>query len=393
MPTQTFIADSAADALAQIRAELGPDAVVLNVRQVAGPGIARLWQKPRIEVVAHVPDAAPAPAPVAPVAEGVAELRRELVELRTRMELDRRRAATATAAAAAPVTPPPAPTPAAPPAFREPEPETGVPARFPPARPAAKPRSDGGWKVGEILERSGLNPLFAQRIEDELIARHGHIPPASLGEELQAVQAVLARLWRPAPVPADDPARPHVLLGAPGVGKTTLLCKWLAQTVLLEGRRAHVWRLDSNVANTAEALSVYGEILGLPVARFWRGAGEADGADRSFVDLPGLNLRDESAVKAVQALLGELPGAQLHLVVNAAYEVPLLLAQLRALAVFGPADVCVTHLDEESRWGKLWNLTLGTNLPLRFLSAGQNIPGDFVSASAEKIFSRQFSGF
>jgi flagellar biosynthesis GTPase FlhF len=90
--------------------------------------------------------------------------------------------------------------------------------------------------------------------------------------------------------------------------------------------------------------------------------------------------------------LANVTGAQLHLVVNAAYEIPLLLGQIRGLSQFGEADLCVTHLDEEPRWGKLWNLALGTNLPLRFLSAGQNIPGDLFAASAEKIFSRQFSG-
>jgi flagellar biosynthesis GTPase FlhF len=54
------------------------------------------------------------------------------------------------------------------------------------------------------------------------------------------------------------------------------------------------------------------------------------------------------------------------------------------------ADVIVTHLDEESRWGKVWNLALGTNCPVRFLSSGQNIPGDFILSSPEKIFLRQF---
>ena len=45
-------------AVAQIRARLGPDAVVLNVRPLPANGLARLWQKPMIEVLAHVPDAA-----------------------------------------------------------------------------------------------------------------------------------------------------------------------------------------------------------------------------------------------------------------------------------------------------------------------------------------------
>jgi flagellar biosynthesis protein FlhF len=389
VPPQTFIADSAADALTQIRAQLGPDAVVLNVRQVAGPGIARLWQKPRIEVVAHVPEApappVPAPTPppaLAPERPGLDELRRELAEIRDRMDLERRLAA----AQVARETPRPSPVPIAPQS-------APAPARIREARPAvARAPTAAGWRVGGLLEQAGLNRVHVQRIEDELEEQFGPTAPPELPEELALAQQVLGGFWRPAPPLAEGHQRPHVFLGSPGSGKTTLLCKWLAQSVLLEGRTAHVWRLDGSTANTAEALSVYGEILGVPVVRFWRGAEESEGADLTFIDLPGFNPRDEHAVTAVRGLLANVTGAQLHLVVNAAYEIPLLLGQIRGLSQFGEADLCVTHLDEEPRWGKLWNLALGTNLPLRFLSAGQNIPGDLFAASAEKIFSRQFSG-
>ncbi len=393
MPPQTFIADSAADALTQIRAQLGPDAVVLNVRQVAGPGIARLWQKPKIEVVAHVPEAPTPPAPVAttavpaakPAREGLDELRRELAEIRDRMDLERRLAAahaTRESPRATPLSAPPAPSAPAP-----------APARIRDPQPTgSRVPSGSGWRVGELLERAGLNRVHVQRIEDELAEQFGPQAPPTLPEEIALAQQVLGRFWRPAKPIADGPRHPHVFLGTPGSGKTTLLCKWLAQSVLLEGRTAHVWRLDGSTANTAEALSVYGEILGVPVARFWRGDEESEGADLTFIDLPGFNPRDEHAVAAVRALLAQVAGAQLHFVVNAAYEIPLLLGQIRGLSQFGEADLCVTHLDEETRWGKLWNLALGTNLPLRLLSAGQNIPGDLFAASAEKIFSRQFSG-
>ncbi len=394
MSPQTFIAESAADALAQIRAQLGPDAVVLNVRQVAGPGISRLWQKPRIEVIAHVPAPDRSPAgPVAPTVppanpEGLAELRRELAEIRDRIELERRLGAVQAGREAqsvsrnAPRTEPAAIAPAA-----------SAPPRPAPATPSPASRVPGCWRVGELLERAGLMRLHVERVEDELVARHGPTAPSGIAGEIALAQDVLAGLWRPAPALVGDPRRPHVLLGAPGTGKTTLLCKWLAQSVLLEGRSAHVWRLDGSTANTAEALSVYGEILAVPVARCWRGAEEAEGADIAFIDLPGFNPRNESAVAFVRDLLQQLPSPQIHLVVNAAYEVPLLLQQIRSLSLLGGDDICVTHLDEETRWGKLWNLTLGTNLPLGFLSAGQNVPGELHAASAEKIFSRQFSGF
>src|SRR5215831_11184856 len=51
-----FIADSAADAVAQIRAKLGPDAVVVNVRQLPADGLAKLWKSCRIEVLAYKPE-------------------------------------------------------------------------------------------------------------------------------------------------------------------------------------------------------------------------------------------------------------------------------------------------------------------------------------------------
>jgi flagellar biosynthesis GTPase FlhF len=68
------------------------------------------------------------------------------------------------------------------------------------------------------------------------------------------------------------------------------------------------------------------------------------------------------------------------------------LAQFRAYAVLPVEDLVITHLDEESGWGKIWNLILGTNCSIRHFSAGQNIPGDLCEASAKMIFARQFPG-
>jgi flagellar biosynthesis protein FlhF len=118
--------------------------------------------------------------------------------------------------------------------------------------------------------------------------------------------------------------------------------------------------------------------------------GELPDADVLFVDLPGVNHSDANAVAHLAQRIAALPKAQVHLVVNGAYETSLLLAQVRAFSRLAVTDVIVTHLDEELRWGKVWNLALGTSCPVRYLGSGQNIPGDFVAASAEQIFFRQF---
>jgi flagellar biosynthesis protein FlhF len=352
MEPLSFIATSAEEAVAQIRQRLGPEAIVLNVRRLPPNGLARFWQKPMIEVLAAKPGAAPAPEPE-PLVDALAEFRHQLAEIKEQVS----------------------------------------------NRPVAEsvltreeiepPLQTHGWRVGEALRKSGLQPLHTQTIIDKLRAAHGEIPPATVGEEICCAREILAESWRSAaPVAAKSL---HILVGAAGSGKTTYLCKWLTQAVLMEGRTARVWRLDGATANMAESLSVHCEILGAPHERSWSANG-ALAEDLGFIDLPGVDWRKPAALKELAQRLKTFGQAQVHLVLNGAYDTSILLAQYRAFSVLPLTDMVITHLDEETAWGKLWNLVLGTNCSIRHLSAGQNIPGDLSEASANLIFSRQFPG-
>jgi flagellar biosynthesis protein FlhF len=369
MKPVSFIASNAEEAVAQIRDQLGPSAVVLNVRPLPPNGLARFWQKPMIEVLAHVPDA-PAPnVPEEPAPGALEEFRNELNEIRRHV---------VSLPATVETTPPAALN------SRE------LPVDIFPDSTCVK---SGNWRSGSILQKGGLLPLHAQQLLDELAVQHGPNPPESLADELGLVRGRLAQYWR-----RCGPMTPnslHVLVGPSGSGKTTSLCKWLTQTVLIEGRRAQVWRLDSATANMAECLSIYCEILGVRCERVWNQNSGANAqksgitSDVGFIDLPGVDWRQQTAVKELAAQIKRLGPARVHLVLNGAYETSVLMAQIRAFAPLNIEDLIITHLDEENRWGKLWNLTLGTTFPIRHLSTGQNIPGDYGDASAEKILARQ----
>lgn len=359
MPPQTFIAPTAAQAVDKVRARLGPEAIVLNVRQVPATGIARLWQKPSIEITAEKPE------PAAEPADPLGDLRREIAALRDI------------------VASRPEPVNRAPVAALE------LPTEFLP-EPA---HESSGWRVGAVLQKLGLLPLPAQRVVERLQLLHGEEPPASFRDELAYARDVLRQLWNaPSLTPAQEAGALHVFIGPPGAGKTTALAKWLTQTVLLEGRPARVWRLDGQTANTAEFLSVQGEILGVPVERTGEPIAMAAAGEVGFVDLPGVDARDGAALGALRERLAGWPHAQVHLVLNAAYDTQLLLAQARAWTALPVTDVVVTHLDEEVRAGKLWNLVLGTKFALRRLAAGQNVPGDFRTATPEILLDATFCG-
>lgn len=382
-----FIAESAADAVAQVRDRLGPQAVVVNVRPL--PSTGQGWfrkKRQRFEVLAYRPTAsASPPPPPSPARSGA--LLDQVDSAQTLapagVSWDERSATTPTPEGAVPAV---ATEPGVEPAAGSTEGE--IPART--FARAAGSAPNGSWRVAGLLESSGFQPANAQRVADELRRHRGDLPPSSWVEELALAREALMRLWRrPAPL-ATGPGYPHVLIGGPGAGKTTGLCKWLTQTVLVEGRSARVWRLDGSTANTGEALSVYCEILGVPWERTWRGEESAEPFEVGFIDLPGVEWRDAGRVKELGAQVQGYGAPQIHLVLNGAYDISVLLAQVRAFSVLPIADVVITHLDEETRWGKLWNLVLGTNYSVRFLSAGQNIPGEFLPASPEAIFLRQF---
>ena len=232
MQVFSFIADSAAEALEQIHARLGPEAVVLNVRPAASRGMARLWPGwRRIEVLAGVPDktSASQPGALAPLDGSRAGFPRGLSEYSV---------------------------------FND----------FTPGQQH--------WRAIQWLEAMGLQPQSADQLQTYLNASHGdhHLP--ELESEWTAVCGALMQFWQ-VPPPLDATGAPplHVFIGPAGSGKSTVLCKWLTLGVLTEEHSGHVWRLDGNTANTSEFLAIHCEMLGVPVERFWSQRGAEGGPD------------------------------------------------------------------------------------------------------------------
>lgn len=339
MKLVAFKAENANAALAQIQDELGPEAVVVSVRQMPEGRLARLWQRNRwIEVTAALPPSAH--------------------EARSERPAGARTASFSGAAASQP------------------------------NRPATeRPAFDGRierWRTISWLESKGLLPTFLNRLEEKAQILYGRTATLSPEKEWAAVTDLMTCHWRATKPVETGSGRPHVFIGPAGSGKTTVLCKWLASAVLLNDCKARVWRLDGESVNSSELLALHCESMGVPVERTWR----PDSVDEGlrFVDIPGVQADDGYGMSELRERLSALPQPHVHLVLNAAYETTVLFDQFNAFSVFEPDDIIFTHLDEERGRVKLWNFVFGTNCPISYLSTGQKIPGRLERAEPALLF-------
>ena len=331
MKLSTFTAENAHEAVRLVQQNLGPEAVIVNVRQLPAHGFSRLLQRRgHLEVTACVPDPA-APRHLVPASEDAYVPFGDLVD---------------------------------------------------DSRPP--PRLERRWRSIAWLESLGLLPEFADRLEIKLRSVNAGLPPPNPVAEWNLVRDALAAFWRLPHKHVANKGRPHVFIGPAGTGKTTVICKWLTTAVLRGEQSARVWRLDSETVNTSEFLTLHSELLGVPVERFWSGAETAE--DLLFVDLPGVETHDAAGMKMLREQLQSLPAPHVHLVLNAAYDTELLFEQFRAFAAFLPEDLIFTHLDEEHRRVKLWNFVFGTNCTFGWLAGGQKLPGEFKAAETAMLF-------
>ena len=374
----TVLANSAPEALAEVYRQLGPAAVVVNVRKIAAPGLGRIWKKPQVELQAALPVRPEQPKirPTVPASflKSVEKWNRKAAPLPEEKIRPRERSKGEKIKDLDPEVPERVPT-------RPSSPKPSVPAE--PAVQSAPTR------LSTMLENLGLLPIHAQRLADQVNRSKRRAGEEwTLKEEFAAVQELLIRQWQTAARRSQTRnAKTRILVGAPGVGKTTCLCKWLTQEVLLQNRPAHVWRLDTHTANTAEFLTIHCEILGVRVDRVEAPAeAEKAAADLEFVDLPGIAIDQSSAIESLATTLERFRGPEILLTINAAYDLQHSLAQFKAFSHLPLSGLMLTHLDEETRWSRFWNLFLGTQLPVLYLSAGQNIPGDFHAASPQSLF-------
>ncbi|MDF2939283.1 MAG: flagellar biosynthesis regulator FlhF [Paenibacillaceae bacterium] len=328
MRVKRYVVDSMPDALAQIRTDLGKDAVILNTKEIRSGGFLGLFSKKKIEVIAATDalgkaDSRPKTAPIqragatqsaAPVAvleqpraskaDRAADLLESIERLagkeQARLEpepmprpvvpLSLGAAAYGSKASLSPAAPAPipAPAPAAEPAasfkpvesrrkMEEALPEDPVLSELRAMKQMMKSLSQTGSAIPE--PHPVLAALEARLLEQEVLPELAKevvrtIEEALADEEegMTPVRVASLATEKLKEILGDHPRKPlqpetriaH-FVGPTGVGKTTTIAKLAAEQVLRHRRKVGFITSDTYRIAAVEQLKTYATILGIPL--------------------------------------------------------------------------------------------------------------------------------
>lgn len=195
-----------------------------------------------------------------------------------------------------------------------------------------------------------------------------------------------------------EPGRCHTvaLVGPTGVGKTTTIAKLAANYRLREKRKVGLITVDTYRIAAVEQLRTYADIIDLPMQvvstpkQMREAVHDMANLDLLLIDTAGRSPKDEVKIQELRSYLTEANADEVHLVLSAVTAPNTLIRTAEAFSAVGTTALVVTKLDEAMSLGNLLPLLKTCQLPLSYVTHGQNVPDDIAVASAPRLVREVF---
>ncbi|RLB36158.1 MAG: hypothetical protein DRH11_00410 [Deltaproteobacteria bacterium] len=181
------------------------------------------------------------------------------------------------------------------------------------------------------------------------------------------------------------------LVGTTGVGKTTTIAKLAAQLMLKARKKVGLVSIDNYRIGALEQIKTYANILGVPCfPAFCRtdlllALKRMEDRDVVLIDTAGQSQYDLSRIEELRQIIPDDLPITSHLLLSVATTELEMSKTVNNFSPLGFQSYIFTKLDESERHGSILNLLMNRNLPISYITTGQNVPEDIEEAKKDKI--------
>ncbi len=188
------------------------------------------------------------------------------------------------------------------------------------------------------------------------------------------------------------------LIGPTGVGKTTTVAKLAANFALKEKYRVALVTADTYRIAAVEQLKTYADLIGIPIDVVYTPQEMRSALYRHqdkqlvLIDTAGRSPSNQPQLAELEALLAVDDNIEKHLVLSATTKFTDCLEAVQRFQPSKPQKYLFTKLDEASNLGTLFNLMFHAPKTLSYITTGQNVPDDIELADPNRLTTMMLRG-
>jgi len=208
-------------------------------------------------------------------------------------------------------------------------------------------------------------------------------------QRLMIMESIMNKIKIPVPDSnSQEQCKTMTFIGAAGTGKTTTILKLASDIQERSDKDILLISIRGDFAGKLNKMSgsIEATVLTASTPQELREFIDEYGSNSHiFIDTPGVNHFDKDALSGLKEYLDEIPDLETHLVVSAATRYIDIINIVKKFNVFPVHRLLFTKADETDLYGTLFSVAEETQIPLSYVTDGQEIPDDIRPATAEMV--------
>jgi flagellar biosynthesis protein FlhF len=243
-----------------------------------------------------------------------------------------------------------------------------------------------------------INQEVAKEVALDIVHRiKSSLTPEQMSDETivrTALAQAIEKLMPPAePIILEKTGKSKIiaLVGPTGVGKTTTIAKLAANFKLRQNKSVGLITIDTYRIAAVDQLRTYANIINVPLKvvltpdELKSAIASYQDMDLVLIDTAGRSQNDDLKLRELKTFLAAAKPDETHLVLSTTSSQVNMSATLKRFSNLNIDHVIFTKLDEAVGLGMLLNIMKKLDRAVSYITTGQNVPDDIEPGTSEKL--------